>query len=212
MERSVFRITGSQRESFLQGIVTNDVARLADGPVYAALLTPQGKYLADFILVRDGEAILLDAPAALAAIAEAGAPFASRGDDSGTHKKEMALWADTGVDPTEASGDWYRETGSGMGTTLNTGIGMGGYVMADRATWISFANKQDYEILVEGDADLFNQYGVIPVNPEACPSVNLDAARTFADWLVSEAGQEAIAAYAVDGQQLFFPNAPQSDS
>lgn len=95
-----------------------------------------------------------------------------------------------------------------MGATLNAGIGMGAYVMTDRATWISFANKQDYQIHVEGDQDLFNQYGVIPVNPEKCPSVNASAAQSFADWLVSDAGQNAIAAYRVEGQQSFFPNAP----
>ena len=151
-----------------------------------------------------------DVEAALSQIAEAGALFASRGDDSGTHKKEMALWSAAGVDPTAGSGAWYRETGSGMGATLNAGIGMGAYVMTDRATWISFANKQDYGIVVEGDADLFNQYGVIPVSPEACPSVNAPAAQAFADWLLSEAGQAAIAEYEVSGQQLFFPNAPGS--
>ena len=150
-----------------------------------------------------------DAGDALARIAEAGALFASRGDDSGTHKKEMALWSESGVDPTGASGEWYRETGSGMGATLNAGIGMGAYVLTDRATWISFGNTQDYEILVEGDADLYNQYGVIPVNPDMCPSVNADAAQSFADWLLSEDGQTAIAAHEVAGQQLFFPNAPQ---
>ena len=150
-----------------------------------------------------------DVQAALAKIAETGALFASRGDDSGTHKKEMALWSDAGVDPTTDSGDWYRETGSGMGATLNTGIGMGAYVLTDRATWITFGNKQDYRIAVEGDEDMFNQYGVIPVSPEKCPSVNAEAAQTFADWLVSDEGQEAIAGYKVADQQLFFPNAPE---
>ena len=152
-----------------------------------------------------------DAEAALTAIAEQGALFASRGDDSGTHKKEQALWQAAGVDPTGASGDWYRETGSGMGATLNAGIGMGAYVLTDRATWISFANKQDYGIVVEGDEDLFNQYGVIPVSPDHCPSVNADGAQAFADWLLSAEGQQAIAGYRVDGQQLFFPNAPGSE-
>jgi len=169
----------------------------------------------DFVIVGPAEdpagvGGMTDAQDALTKIAGGAALFASRGDDSGTHKKEMALWSDSGVDPTAASGDWYRETGSGMGATLNAGIGMGAYVMTDRATWISFANKQDYAILVEGDADLFNQYGVIPVNPEKCPFVNIDAARGFAGWLLSDAGQAAIAAYTVDGQQLFFPNAPES--
>lgn len=167
----------------------------------------------DFIIVGPpedpaGVSGMSDAQGALTKIADAGALFASRGDESGTHKKEVALWTDAGIDPTAASGDWYRATGSGMGATLNAGIGMGAYVMTDRATWISFANKQDYAILVEGDEDLFNQYGVIPVNPEKCPSVNADAAQAFADWLVSAEGQAAIGGYKVAGQQLFFPNAP----
>lgn len=167
----------------------------------------------DFVIVGPendpaGLAGMDDAQAALAKLSEARVLFASRGDDSGTHNKEVALWASAGVDPSASSGAWYRETGSGMGATLNAGIGMGAYVMTDRATWISFANKQDYQIHVEGDQDLFNQYGVIPVNPEKCPSVNASAAQSFADWLVSDAGQNAIAAYRVEGQQLFFPNAP----
>lgn len=169
----------------------------------------------DFVIVgpKDdpaGVGGMRDVQGALGRIDAKGALFASRGDESGTHKKEMSLWSDAGVDPTAASGDWYRETGSGMGATLNAGIGMGAYVMTDRATWISFANKQDYRVQVEGDEDMFNQYGVIPVNPETCPSVNVEAARTFADWLVSDEGQAAIAAYRVAGQQLFFPNAPDS--
>jgi tungstate transport system substrate-binding protein len=167
----------------------------------------------DFVIVGPaddpaGVSDITDVHGALVQIAESGALFASRGDDSGTHKKEVALWSQTGVDPTMSSGDWYRETGSGMGATLNTGIGMGAYVMTDRATWISFENKQDFEIHFAGAADLFNQYGVIPVNPDKCPSVNLTAAQSFADWLVSDAGQELIAAYSVADQQLFFPNAP----
>ncbi|MEM6678492.1 MAG: substrate-binding domain-containing protein [Pseudomonadota bacterium] len=145
--------------------------------------------------------------AALARIAEAEALFASRGDDSGTHKKEVALWAAAGTDLAGASGSWYRETGSGMGATLNAGIGMGAYVLTDRATWISFANKADFEILVQGDAALFNQYGVIPVSPEHCPAAKADGAAVFIDWLLSAEGQAAIGAYEVDGQQLFFPNA-----
>ncbi|MFQ6547971.1 substrate-binding domain-containing protein [Aestuariibius sp. 2305UL40-4] len=168
----------------------------------------------DFVIVGPaddpaGIAGMSDVQEALAVIAAAEAPFASRGDDSGTHKKEMALWAETGADPAAASGAWYRETGSGMGATLNAGIGMGAYVMTDRATWISFGNKGDFGIVVEGDADLFNQYGVIPVSPEACPQVNAEGARAFADWLLSAQGQAAIAAFEVDGQQLFFPNAPE---
>lgn len=145
---------------------------------------------------------------ALAKIAETGSLFASRGDESGTHKKELALWSLAGTDPTGASGAWYRETGSGMGATLNTGIGMGAYVLTDRATWIAFGNKQDYSIVVEGDPALFNQYGIIPVDPTHCPNVDAEAASTFRNWLLSEAGQSAIAEFTIDGQQLFFPNPP----
>lgn len=168
----------------------------------------------DFVIVGPEEdpagiAGMDNATDALARIAETRARFASRGDDSGTHQKELILWSDADVDPAAASGDWYRETGQGMGATLNVGINMGAYVMTDRATWISFGNKQDYEVLVEGDPDLFNQYGVIPVNPERCPSVNAEAAKSFVDWLLSEAGQNTIAAHEIDGQQLFFPNAPK---
>jgi len=152
-----------------------------------------------------------DAPAALAQIAQDEAVFASRGDDSGTHKKEMSLWDIAGVNPTEASGTWYRETGSGMGATLNTGTGMDAYVMTDRATWISFGNKGDHEILVEGDPSLFNQYGIIMVNPEKHPNVNVEAAQTFIDWILSEEGQSAIASFEVQGQQLFTPNADQGE-
>lgn len=144
---------------------------------------------------------------ALLKVAKARAIFASRGDDSGTHKKELALWKAAGYDPDGASGTWYRETGSGMGATLNTGIGMGAYVMTDRASWIAFGNKQDYVIQVEGDPALFNQYGVILVNPERCPDARAAQGQAFIDWLLSEPGQAAIAAYRVDGQQLFFPNA-----
>jgi tungstate transport system substrate-binding protein len=169
----------------------------------------------DFVIVGPeadpaGVTGMTDVQAALVQIAGSGALFASRGDDSGTHKKELALWASSGVDPSGSSGDWYRETGSGMGATLNTGIGMGAYVMTDRATWISFGNTQDYQISVQGDDDMFNQYGVIPINPEACPNVNFEGAQAFADWLVSQDGQAAIEGYKVADQQLFFPNAPRN--
>lgn len=152
-----------------------------------------------------------DAVSALQRIARTGGVFVSRGDDSGTHKKELALWQETGIDPTEASGDWYRETGSGMGATLNTAIGMNAYAMTDRATWISFKNKGDFEIAVEGDDALFNQYGVTMINPERCPNVNAEASQAFIDWLLSDEGQAAIASYRIGGQQLFFPNATTSD-
>ena len=148
-----------------------------------------------------------DAAAALAKIAASKALFASRGDNSGTYKKEMALWKAAGVDPKLDSGKWYREVGSGMGATLNTGLGMGAYVLTDRATWISFKNKGDFEILVEGDKQLFNQYGVMLINPEKCPNVKADLGQAFIDWLLSAKGQNAIRAYHLDGQQLFFPNA-----
>ena len=148
---------------------------------------------------------------ALVKVAEDKALFASRGDDSGTHKKELSLWEAAGIDPSGASGTWYRETGSGMGATLNVAVGMGAYTMTDRATWISFGNKGDFEVVVEGDDALFNQYGVILVNPEVCPSVNAAPAQAFIDWLLSDIGQAAIGAYQRDGQQLFFPNAADVD-
>ncbi len=148
-----------------------------------------------------------DVVAALTRIAEAEAPFASRGDDSGTNKAELRLWAETGIDVRAVSGDWYRETGSGMGATLNTGTAMGAYIMTDRATWIAFGNKGDYQIAVEGDAKMFNQYGIILVNPEMHENVKAEAGQTFIDWVLSDEGQAAIADYKVDGQQLFFPNA-----
>ena len=166
----------------------------------------------DFVIVGPpsdpaGVAGMGDVVAALLRIAEAGALFASRGDDSGTHRAELALWRETGVDVEAASGDWYRETGSGMGTTLNIGTGMGAYAMTDRATWIAFGNKRDYRVAVEGDPRLFNQYGIVLVNPERHPHVKAGSARRFVDWILSEEGQEAIASFRVDGQQLFFPNA-----
>lgn len=148
-----------------------------------------------------------DIVAALQDVAEAGAVFASRGDDSGTHKAELRHWQAADVDVAAVSGGWYRETGSGMGATLNAAQGMGAYVLTDRATWISFGNKDGMEIMVEGDERLFNQYGVILVNPEKHPSVKADAGQAFIDWLTGEEGQAAIAGYQVDGQQLFFPNA-----
>jgi tungstate transport system substrate-binding protein len=166
----------------------------------------------DFVIVGPaddpaGVAGMSDVVAALEKIAEAEAPFASRGDDSGTHKAELRLWNAAGVDVSAASGGWYRETGSGMGATLNTGTAMGAYVMTDRATWISFGNKGDHQIAVEGDPKMFNQYGVILVNPEKHPNVKADLGQRFVDWVISEDGQQAIADYRIDGQQLFFPNA-----
>lgn len=166
----------------------------------------------DFVIVGPpsdpaGVAGSSDVVAALKKIAETKSPFASRGDDSGTNKAELRLWGEAGIDVSGASGGWYRETGSGMGATLNTGTGMGAYIMTDRATWISFGNKGDYKIAVEGDPKLFNQYGIMLVNPEKHPNVKADLGQTFVDWVISDEGQAAIANYKVDGQQLFFPNA-----
>ncbi len=148
-----------------------------------------------------------DIVAAMTAVSEAGVPFASRGDDSGTHKAEMSHWAAAGIDPSGASGDWYRETGSGMGATLNVASGMNAYALTDRATWQSFGNKGDLEILVEGDPRLFNQYGVILVNPDKHPRSRAAAGQRFIDWLIGSDGQAAIASFTLDGQQVFFPNA-----
>jgi tungstate transport system substrate-binding protein len=148
-----------------------------------------------------------DAVAAFKAIAAAGAPFASRGDRSGTHTAELAIWKAAGIDPQTGKGAWYRELGQGMGPTLNTASGMNAYALADRGTWISFKNRGDLEIVVEGDARLFNQYGVILVNPEKHPHVKKELGQAFIDWLVSKEGQDAIAGFKLDGQQLFFPNA-----
>ena len=150
---------------------------------------------------------MTDAVAALTKIAESRSPFASRGDDSGTHEAELELWKQAGIGAQAASGGWYRETGSGMGATLNTGIGMGAYVMTDRATWISFGNQGEHRIAVEGDPRLFNQYGIILVNPDIHPNVKADPGQQFVDWVLSGEGQAAIASYRIDGQQLFFPNA-----
>lgn len=155
---------------------------------------------------------LKDAPAALAGVARAKALFASRGDDSGTNKKERALWKATGIDVKKASGTWYRETGSGMGATLNAAAGMRAYTLADRGTWISFKNRRGLAILSEGDVRLFNQYGVILVNPAKHPHVKAKAGQAFVDWITSKHGQAAIAAYKVGGQQLFFPNASKGGS
>ena len=166
----------------------------------------------DFVIVGPpadpaGIAGLSDATAALKAIAAAKAPFASRGDDSGTHKKELALWRDAGLDPVAASGTWYRETGSGMGATLNVALGMGAYTLTDRGTWIAFKNKGNFGILVSGDERLFNPYGVILVNPARHPRVKAADGQAFIDWLTGPDGQAAIAAYRLGGEQLFFPNA-----
>jgi tungstate transport system substrate-binding protein len=148
-----------------------------------------------------------DVLAAMKAIYERGATFVSRGDKSGTHATELALWKASGLEPAVTKPSWYREIGQGMGAALNTAGAMGAYVLADRGTWISFKNKGDLQILVEGDARLFNQYGIILVNPEKHPTVKKELGQAFIDWVLSPEGQEAIRAYKIEGQQLFFPNA-----
>ena len=169
----------------------------------------------DFILVgpaNDPARIAgTDVNAALRRIAEARAPFISRGDRSGTHAAELRLWQQAGIDPTAGRGQWYREVGQGMGPALNTAAAQNAYLMADRGTWLSFRNRQELTILVEGDTRLFNQYGVMLVNPQRHPHVKAADGRRFIDWIVSPAGQAAIASYRINGEQLFFPNATQPE-
>jgi len=140
-------------------------------------------------------------------IAGSNSPFASRGDKSGTHAAELRLWKDAGIDPNTGKGNWYRETGSGMGPTLNTASAMNAYSFTDRATWLSFKNRGDLVIVVEGDQKLFNQYGVMLVNPAKHPHVKKDLGQAFVDWVISAEGQQTIAAYKIGADQLFFPNA-----
>ena len=148
-----------------------------------------------------------DIVAALKTIATKHAPFVSRGDRSGTNQAELALWKVAGIDIATAKGPWYREIGQGMGAALNTSGAMGAYTISDRGTWIHFKNKGDLVIAVEGDKRLFNQYGVMLVNPAKHPTVKKDLGQAFIDWLVSPAGQKVIENYKIDGQQLFFPDA-----
>ena len=151
-----------------------------------------------------------DITAALAAIKAKGADFISRGDKSGTHQAELNLWKVAGVDIAKDKGPWYKEIGQGMGAALNTASASNAYVLADRGTWLSFKNRGDLEIAVEGDKRLFNQYGVMLVNPEKHPSVKKDLGQQLIDWLVSAEGQKAIADYKINGEQLFYPNASDS--
>ena len=160
-----------------------------------------------------------DIVVALQTIFASAGPFVSRGDNSGTHAAELALWKAAGLDPglrspsvahqkpASAKPSWYREIGQGMGAALNTSSAMGAYVLADRGTWISFKNKDALEIAVEGDSHLFNQYGIMLVNPAKHPSVKKELGQAFVDWVLSAEGQNAIGAYKIDGQHLFFPNA-----
>lgn len=168
----------------------------------------------DFVLIGPkgdpakiaGSKDILDA---LRKIQAAQAPFVSRGDRSGTHIAELELWKAAGVDIDKSKGPWYRDTGQGMGPALNTASSMNAYLLADRGTWLAFKNRGDLTILVEGDKRLYNQYGVMLVNPAKHPNVKKDLGQTFIDWVVSPEGQKAIAGYKIDGEQLFFPNAGQ---
>jgi tungstate transport system substrate-binding protein len=151
-----------------------------------------------------------DILAGLKTINDNAAPFVSRGDKSGTHSAELALWKAAGLDPAGTKPTWYREIGQGMGAALNTASAMGGYVLADRGTWLSFKNKGDLEIVLEGDKRLFNQYGIILVNPAKHAHIKKEIGQQFIDWVISAEGQDAIRSYQIDGQQLFFPNAAVS--
>ena len=154
-----------------------------------------------------GIADLRDGATAFNKIAKTKSIFVSRGDMSGTHSKERALWQAASVLPDTSSAEWYRETGSGMGATLNIAAGMAGYTLTDRATWTSFGNRADLDILIEGDKNLFNPYGVMLISKNKCPTVNTKAGQAFIDWLLSEKGQSAISAFRVDDKQLFFAHA-----
>ena len=171
----------------------------------------------DFVLVGPqtdpaGVKGTTDVAAALAQIAARRAVFVSRGDDSGTHKLELSLWQTVGVDVAAASGTWYRETGAGMGGTLNIASGLEAYALTDRGTWLSFKNRGKLAMLVEGDSRLFNQYGVILVNPAKHKHIKAKDGQAFIDWLLSDRGQQAIAAFRIEGEQAFFPNARKSGS
>jgi tungstate transport system substrate-binding protein len=203
-----------------------DTARRGDADVVFVHAKPQEeKFVADgygvrrhdvmyndFVLIGPkgdpaGVAGMKDIVAALTAIKAKQAPFVSRGDRSGTHQAELKLWRAAGVDIAKDKGPWYREIGQGMGAALNTASAMNAYVLADRGTWISFKNRGDLAIAVEGDRRLFNQYGIILVNPEKFPHVKKEDGQAFIDWIISPEGQKAIADYKIGGQQLFFPNA-----
>jgi len=166
----------------------------------------------DFVLIgpkADSAGVkgLVDIRQALAAIKDKRAPFISRGDRSGTHMAELALWKDSGIDIDQARGPWYKSIGQGMGAALNVASASEAYVLSDRATWVHFKNKGDLEILIQGDKRLFNQYGIMLVNPKKHPNVKKVLGQQFIDFLISPVGQRDIAHYKVDGQQLFYPNA-----
>jgi len=151
-----------------------------------------------------------DVVAALKKIKDSASPFVSRGDRSGTHIAELELWKSAGIDIAKEKGPWYRDTGQGMGPALNTASSMGAYILSDRGTWLAFRNRGDLSILLEGDKRLFNQYGVMLVNPQKHPNVKRADGQAFIDWLISPEGQNAIAAYKIGGQQLFYPNANET--
>jgi tungstate transport system substrate-binding protein len=203
-----------------------DVARRGDADVVFVHAKPaEEKFLAegegvkrypvmynDFVLigpksdpahVGGGKDIL----AAFKKLEAAHAPFVSRGDRSGTHMAELALWKAADIDLDKVKGPWYRDTGQGMGPALNTAASMGAYILADRGTWLAFKNRADLTILVEGDKRLFNQYGVMLVNPAKHPNVKKELGQQFIDWLISADGQKTIAKYKINGEQLFYPNA-----
>jgi tungstate transport system substrate-binding protein len=166
----------------------------------------------DFVLIgpkSDPAGIkgMKDVGAALKAIMARAAPFISRGDRSGTHVAEINLWKASGIDIEQEKGPWYKSVGQGMGAALNTAGASNAYVLSDRGTWLSFKNKGDLEIIVEGDKKLFNQYGVMLVNPAKHPNVKKELGQAFIDWLISPEGQKAIADYKINGEQLFYPNA-----
>jgi tungstate transport system substrate-binding protein len=208
-----------------------DVARRGDADVvFVHARSAEEKFLAeghgvkrypvmynDFVLigpksdpakVGGGKDIL----AAFRKIEAAHAPFVSRGDRSGTHIAELALWKAADIDLDKARGPWYRDTGQGMGPALNTAASMGAYILSDRGTWLAFKNRADLTILVEGDKRLFNQYGVMLVSPEKHPNVKKDLGQQFIDWLISPVGQKTIADYKINGEQLFYPNAGDTDA
>ena len=166
----------------------------------------------DFILVgprSDAAGIdgMKDIVEALRKIASARAPFVARGDDSGTSKAELRFWTEAGISPKAAEGGWYRDTGSGMGPTLNTAAAMDGYTLSDRSTWLNFKNRQNLTILVEGDRRVFNQYGAMLVNPQTHPHVKQELGRRFIAWLISPEGQQVITHYKIKGEPLFVPDA-----
>ncbi|HET7365613.1 MAG TPA: substrate-binding domain-containing protein, partial [Burkholderiales bacterium] len=165
----------------------------------------------DFVLIGPKSdpahvAGMKDVATAFRRIKEVQAPFVSRGDRSGTHFAELEIWKLAGIDIAKEKGPWYRDTGQGMGPALNTAAGMNAYILSDRGTWLSFKNRAELAIVVQGDRRLFNQYGVMLVNPQKHPNVKAKPGQAFVDWLISPDGQDAIAAYRINGEQLFFPN------